>query len=145
MSDGIHGHGTALTVNDGVNTTTIGNIVTITGPDEARDPIDISTMESTSKSREFIPGMLDGGEASFEINYDGTAAGSADALNTLKTASAQTWTITFNDALDASHTDSSWASAGFITGLGFAAPFDDKATQTVTLKFTGVPTYSDVA
>lgn len=144
MSDGIHGHGTALTVNDGTSTTTIGNIISVTGPDEARDPIDISTMESASKSREFIPGMLDAGEASFELNYDGTAAGTADALKTLKTATAQTWTITFNDA-GAGETDSSWASAGFITGLGFASPFDDKATQTVTLKFTGVPTYTDVA
>jgi predicted secreted protein len=145
MSDGYHGHGTVLTCNDGTNTTTVGNITTITGPSQTRDPIDISTMDSTSKHREFIPGMLDAGELTFTCNYDGTAAGTANELDTLKTATAMTWTVTFDDAGPTTETNSSWASAGFVTALGHAVPFDDKITQDVSVKCTGVPTYVDIA
>ena len=144
MSDGLHGHGTVLTVNDGTSTTTVGNIISITGPNQARDPIDISTMDSTSKFREFIPGMLDAGEFTVEINYDGTAAGTANALNIQKTATAHTWTITLDDA-GAGETNSYWACSGFVTALGHAIPFDDKVTQSLTIKCTGVPTYADIA
>jgi predicted secreted protein len=145
MSDGFHGHGAVLTVNDATNTTTVGNIISIGGPSQARDPIDISTVDSASKFREFVPGMLDAGEVTMEINYDGTAAGTADKLNTLKTATAMTWTVTIDDAATTAQTNSSWACAGFVTALGHAIPFDDKVTQSVTIKCTGLPTYLDIA
>jgi len=135
MSDGTHGHGTTLA---GAVAGTIGNIISVSGPDQSKDSIDISTMDSTNKWREFIPGMLDAGEVSFDVNYDGSASGNADALNTALTAAADTWTITFPDT-------STWACSGFITGLGHAIPFDDKITQSVTIKFSGTPTYTDVA
>jgi hypothetical protein len=95
-------------------------------------------MDSTNKWREKIPGMLDAGEATLEINYDGTAGGTADKLNTLLTATAQTITITFNGTAT-----STWVCAGFMTGLGHTEPFEDKVTQTVSLAFTGAPTYTD--
>jgi len=81
--------------------------------------------------------MLDAGEATFELNYDGSASGTANDLNTFLTNTAATWTITFADT-------STWACSGFITALGHAIPFDDKITQSMTLKFTGVPTFLDV-
>ena len=149
MSDGIHGHGTKLgvvaltNVSNATNLThwtTIGNITTITGPGQARDPIDISTMDSTSKFREFIPGMSDAGEITCDLNYDGTAAGSANDLNTLykSTATDLIWRVTLPDT-------SYYQSNGFVTGLGHAIPFDDKVSQSLTLKLSGVPTYTDVA
>jgi len=136
MSDGIHGHGAILSIGG----TAIGNIISISGPNQSRDSIDISTMDSTNKFREFIPGMLDSGEITVEINYDGTAAGSANDLNTMKTNTAQTILITFNG------TATSTAScSGFITAIGHAIPFDDKVTQSVGLKLTGSLTYTDEA
>ncbi len=135
MSDGQHGHGTTLT---GGSTGLIGNVISMSGPSQVRDSLDISTMDSTSKFREFISGMIDAGEVTFDVNYDGAAGGTANDLNTALTAATETWTIAFPDT-------STWACSGFITGLGFADPFDDKITQSVTIKFTGVPTYTDVA
>lgn len=137
MSDSEHGHG--ATLSDG--SITVGNIISISGPNQTRDSVDVSTMDSTSKMREFLPAMLDAGEVTFELNYDGTAAGTANDLNTAKSATAATWTIVFPGG----GTTSSWASAGFITALGHAVPFDDKVTQSVTIKFTGLPTYTDQA
>ena len=43
----------------------------------------------------------------------------------------------------AATTDSWWQSVGFVTGLGFAIPFDDKVTQSLTIKASGVPTFSN--
>jgi len=139
MSDGIHGHGAILSF----DATAVGNIISISGPNPSRDSIDISTMDSTAKFREFIPGMLDAGEVTFELNYDGTAAGTANDLQLLKTNSAQYWHITFPDhTTEASKSDI--YCQGFITALGHAIPFDDKVTQSVTVKLSGVPVFTDV-
>jgi predicted secreted protein len=148
MSDGILGWGASVKIAAAAtnlpttNATAIGNIISIGGPEEARDAIDISTMDSTNKWREFIPGMLDAGELTLEINYDGTALGTANSLATWFTNDSQFFQVTFNDHTQ--ETNKSYIrSGGFLTGLGHAIPFDDKVTQTVTIKLTGQPTYSD--
>ncbi len=140
MSDGTHGHGTTLT---GGTAGLIGNIISMSGPNQTRDSIDISTMDSANKWREFIPGMLDAGEMTFEINYDGVSEQTANDLNTaLADATPETWTIVFAGS---AATYGQWACSGFVTALGFGSPFDDKLTQSVTIKFTGEPTYTDAS
>ncbi len=134
MSDGTHGHGTVLA---GSVVLTVGNIINVdTGM--SRDVIDKSTMDSTSKAREKIAGMLDAGDINLTINYDGSGTGVANALHAaFLTGTAETWTITYPDT-------STHVFSGFISALGAAAPFDDKITQTVTIALTGVPVYTDV-
>ena len=83
MSDGEHGHATKLwatIVTNPSSFTAIGNVISITGPTQTRDAIEISTMDSTSKYREFTPGMLDAGEYTFDVNYDGSDSGDAAFL-----------------------------------------------------------------
>jgi len=136
MSDGQTGYGTTLT---GATAGLIGNITQLTGPSETRDPIDISTMDSADQVREFIAGMKDSGEITFTCNYDGSAAGAANALKTAyDLGTAEIWTIVYPDT-------STEAATGFITALGKATPFDDKITQDVTIKLTAKVTYTDVA
>ncbi len=135
MSDGIHGHGTTFTLGG----TAIGNVMSIGGPEFARDSLDVSTMDSTAKFREFIPGMLDAGEITLEINYDGTAAGTANLLSAQLTTSAQAIILTLPGS------NGTYTATGFITGLGHAIPFDDKVTQSVKIKLTGQATYTDLA
>ena len=88
-------------------------------------------------------GMIDAGEVTFDVNYDGSAAGNANSLNTLATStSVYEVKIVVNDHTTAT-SRSSWKCNGFITTLGHAIPFDDKITQPVSIKFTGAPTYTD--
>ena len=135
-SKGTHGHETTLaggTVGD------VGNIISISGPDMSRDAIDISTMDSTNKAREFIAGLYDAGELTAEINYDGSSGGTANNLHTaFLLGTPEVWTVTFPDT-------STWVTNGFITNLSHAIPVDDKITQSVTIKFTSGPVYTDVA
>lgn len=147
MSDGLHGHGVLLGLGATTysNATAIGNVISISGPDQSRDAIDKSTMDSSAKWRENIPGMLDGGEVSVEVNYDGSASGTAEYLDTQFTATAQGMVIAFSESTaTAGTTRSYWAASGFMTALGHAIPFDDKITQSITFKITGTPTFTDV-
>ena len=148
MSDSLHGHGASVLISSTThptNGTAIGNIITIGGPDLSRDPLDVSTMDSTSKAREFIPGMLDSGEVTMEVNYDGTALGTANLLASYLATNVNTAiVIRFGDNTTATN-ESHWDCLGCITALGQAIPFDDKVTQSVTIKLSGVATYTDLA
>lgn len=146
MSDGIHGHGTTLEISTDTTTnnySTIGNVISISGPNQARDVVDISTMDSTNKWREKIPAMIDAGEATIEVNYDGTAAGSANGLQALLVATTGLVRIRFPDHATVA-SQSSWVCQGVLTGLGWATPFDDKVTQSISVAFTGSATYKDI-
>ena len=149
MSDGDHGHGARLYYGTNATAvssgTAIGNIMSITGPNQTRDTIDTSTMDSTTKWRDFIPGMLDAGELTFECNYNGAAAGDAEVLDTQFTATAYTWYVAFNDGSNTVFTNNSlWYASGVMTALGHGIPFDDKMTQSITIKLTGVPVFKDI-
>ena len=131
---GLHGHGTTLTIGG----TAVGQIVSISGPNMTRDSIDISNMGSADNSdatkkkwREFIPGMLDAGECTADVVYDGTTV--ATFLAAQLTQTAQTITVTFPDS-------GTWAASGFMTSLGHSIPYDDKISQSVGIKFTGAVT-----
>lgn len=134
-STGIHGHGSSLaggTVGD------VGSIISMSIDGMTRDAIDISTMDSDSKFREFISGMADAGEITVEVNYNGADGATANDLSTAyQLGDAEEWTFTLQDT-------SKVVAQGFITSLGIAVPFDDKITQSFTIKLTGVPVYTDV-
>jgi predicted secreted protein len=135
MSDGYHGHGAVLTIGG----TTFGNVIEVRGPDQTRGLIEISTMDSTGKYREYIPGMVDTGELAVDCNYTGTAAHHGKLQGLLTNTATQTITLTMNDHTS---TDSKFSSAGFVVGLGRRVPFDDKITQEVRIKLSGSPTFT---
>ena len=124
---GLHGHGTTLAIGGSA----VGQIISISGPNMTRDSIEITNMGSTNKWREFIPGMLDAGECTADVVYDGTAV--ATFLAAQLTQTAQTITVTFPDT-------GTWAASGFMTSLGHSIPYDDKISQSVGIKFTGAVT-----
>lgn len=143
MAD-LNGYGTILTVTDGTASTTVGKITNITGPNGTRDTIDCSAMDTASNIKTFLPGGWDEGDVSATVNYDGTAAGTANGLWVLRTASAMTWAIKLNDHTTAS-SRSNFALPGFITSLGHAIPNNDKVTQDFTFKISAPATYTDLA
>ena len=136
MSDAIHGHGADFSIGG----TVIGNIIRISGPSYARDPIDISTMDSANKFREFIPGMIDAGEITMDLNFEGASTGGSHTLIDQITAATAEMKIELNDA--GGTQKSTWACNGFITAIGQEIPFEDKVVQSVTVKLTGTPTFT---
>lgn len=66
------GFGAQLQKGDGAspeNFVSIMGMKSITGPQIKRDTIDVTDMQSPSGWREFIGGLTDGGEVSFEANF----------------------------------------------------------------------------
>ncbi len=139
---GRHGHGAAVLVSlDATTFSTLGNVQSISGPNQSKNPIDISTMDSTSKYREKISGMLDAGEITFDMNYEGVT--NAALVETLLGQTA-VWNINISEGTNAA-TSSNFLVNGFITSLGHEIPFDDKISQSITIKCSGVPTFTDIA
>lgn len=133
MSTGILGRGASLTLAG----TAVGSINNISGPDISRGSIDITTMDSSSNVAEFIPGIIDNGEVTIDLQYDGTT--NAKLLKDYVTATAASIVVTIPDGGTLT-TTSTYTGTGFLTKLGHAIPFDGKVTQSATFKLTGALT-----
>jgi hypothetical protein len=116
----------------------ITNIIDVTPPNPSRDMVEVTSNSSANMTREYVSGMVDFGEASFEMNWD--PGSTADLLiNTLQTErTARTWRFTWTQTTPDRRIDF----VGFVTGYERTSPLDDRMTATVTIKVTGAPVYA---
>lgn len=137
MTDAILGHGTEL--KRGANK--IGEVTNISGPGLTRATPEATSMDSTNGWQEFIGGLKDGGEVTFEVIYDPvdtTLAASSGLLSDIDGAgqtAAQAWSLVFPDT-----GNTTWSFNAWLTSVSPAIPVDDKIMLEVTLKVTGQPT-----
>lgn len=114
--------------------TDMGEVFNITPPSSTVDQIDVSHMLSPGRRREFIDGLIDPGECSFEMNY---VAGSASDIvlraildTPIGTSRTRTCRIIYpNDVID----EFSANLQSYEPNL----PTDDKMTATVSWRVTG--------
>ncbi|HEU4986864.1 MAG TPA: phage tail tube protein [Rhizobiaceae bacterium] len=129
------GYGSKLAIGDGAVPevfSDVAEVTSITPPSDSIDVIDATHMQSPNKTREFIEGLIDPGECSFDINF--VPGGAADtAIQALKGTGVHNFRITFAPGDAGSVT---WDFAGILTGYEPDVPVDDKMTATVTIKVT---------
>ncbi len=108
----------------------------ITLPSDATDQVDATHMQSPNRTKEFIPGIVDAGEFSFESNY---VPGSATDV-ALEAAKGKTRIVrvTFPNGRQLIFN-------AFVLNYDKTLPMDDVATATVTFKVSGAPTLTGVA
>lgn len=133
---GIDGFGTELRRGDGEASESfvaIAEVTSISGPGLSRETIDVTSHQSPGQWMEFLGGLKDGGEVSFDINYD------PDQHDTL--------TDDFNDSAPRNYElawpttpETVWDFAAILTGFEPEGPYDDKLSASVTLKVSGQPT-----
>jgi predicted secreted protein len=118
---------------------TVGQITNISGPGISTDAIDVTTHQSTSATREFLAGLVDGGEVTFEMVYDaeaGAAGGAASGLNIVETKaqdrSLNTWEVVANTS-----TDYYRRFSAIVTAFSMDNPVDGAITASATLKISG--------
>ncbi|MCV3209604.1 histidine kinase [Mesorhizobium sp. YC-39] len=101
-----------------------------TPPADSDDNVEATNMQSPNRRREYIPGLTDSGEASFEMNY---VPGSAIDifLRSIK-GKALIGRLTFANGVQIIFNCSR-------QGYETAVPNDDKMTATLTLKVSGEP------
>jgi len=117
-----------------IGTSTIGSLTAINGPAVSVDTIDVSAHDSTNAYREFVAGLIDGGEISVEGNLASATAGNV-FMTAIESRTTQSITVTFP-----SGTAGSWSMAGIVTGFETQSPFDGKLGFSASVKVTGKPT-----
>jgi hypothetical protein len=127
------GYGSIFGIGDAASPevfTALAEVSNITPPSDTVDTIDATHMASPNRTREFIQGLIDPGECSFDLNFiPGNSAD--DAIQAWKAAGGRkNCRITFPNSV-------TWTFAALLTGYEPAVPVDDKMTATVTLKVTG--------
>ena len=110
--------------------TAVAQVTSVTPPNYARDAIETTHMTSLGSFREFIPGLMDAGEATIEINF---IASATDTIIAAMEAGVGNFKITFPNAVD-------WMFTAIVTAYSVTAPLADKMSATITLKVTGEPT-----
>ena len=115
-------------------TTEVLLVTAIAPPGIEVEDIDVSVMQSTDQWREFISGWKVGGEAGVTIQY--TKAETAALF--AQAAIENFFIIEFSDG-------SEWAFKGYINNFGDELDIDGIVSTALTIKITGVPTFTPSA
>ena len=114
--------------------TTVGEVTDISPPASSVDAIDATHMAS-GDFREFVPGLIDPGEVSIEMNLTASSA-SDDLLHAwLEARENRSCRITWPNAV-------TWTFQAFPTSYSSTLPMDDKQTASLTAKVSGSVTRS---
>lgn len=133
MPDADIGYGTLFKVRTSTGPTVytaIGEQTNVTPFGISVDAIDATHGQSPGSWREFIPGLKDGGEASFEIQY--VPGGSAEALLLSLLGTTAVCRTVYPSGAYADY-------SAIITAMEPEAPVDDKMVMSITAKITGAP------
>ena len=118
--------------------TAVAELINLGGPSLSMDTVETTHTSSTNKYREFIAGLLDAGEVTFEVNWlpaDATHKEATGFLADMKARIVRNYQLIWPDA-----GTTTWTIACLITGCEPAAPLEDRMTASITLKVTGDPT-----
>jgi len=111
--------------------TTVAEVDDINGPTDTFDIIEATSHDSPNSRKEFIAGLLDGGELSFDIHFVPTNQTHIDLQSVHDNRQTRNWQLIFPDS-------STFAFAGLIPGFEVQAPADGELlTASVTIKVTG--------
>jgi predicted secreted protein len=144
MSNAISAKGTLLKVSDGASPpvyNTIAEIRSLSGPTFQADVLDATVHNTPSAWRQFISGLLDGGEISMDINFiptDAThEAASTGLLYLFQNRVQRNFQLVFPDT-----GNTTWTIPGIVTGFEMSADPADILSASVTIKVNGAPTFS---
>lgn len=112
----------------------LAEIFNITPPSSSVDQIDVTHMQSPGRRREFIAGLIDPGETSFEMNFIPGSESDEILFDILATpagqSSSRTCRVIFPNGVH-------WEFTGVLMTYEPAVPTDDKMTATVTFRVSG--------
>ncbi len=137
---GLAGFGTMFQVGDGASPetfTTVADVSDISGPSISLNAIDVTTHDSTDGWAEFVGGVIDAGEVSFDINFDPAETTHQNLRTLLTNRAVNNFRIVFPTS-----PVTTWQFAGLVTSYEVNAPVDDKLSASITIKITGKPQFT---
>ena len=111
----------------------VGQVVSINGPSGSAGKIDVSNLGSTAK--EFLMGLPDEGDISFDVIYDPSDTGQSLMFTDRGARTKKQIKIELNDTAN-----TYLAAKGFCTGYSVAGAVDDAVKATLTVAITGALT-----
>lgn len=113
--------------------TKLGEILGVTPPNPQTHEVEATHMASPNRRREYISGLIEDGEGSFEMNY--VPGSTTDAL----IRGAQASGLSKNYKIVLPDGAGTWEITGtcIVKGYERKVPIDDRMTATLTVRFTG--------
>lgn len=136
MTDATIGWGAEFHLHNGTSLIELGEITAIGLPSPEVSDVEATHFKSPGKYREYIAGLIEAGEGTFEMNY--VPGSTTDAL--IRTArdarTARAYMIVIPDGAG------TWEIAGSCIVKKYEpnVPIDDRMTATLTVRFTGPAT-----
>lgn len=145
VSPAVSAYGTFIKRGNGASPeafTTIAEVLSINGPSMEMETIDVTTHSTGEPWRQFVGGLLNAGEVSFDINFvptDSTHNATDGLLNDMTERVQRNFQILFPDA-DLEDDRTTWEFTALVTSFQCTEAIDDVIKASVTLKLTGKPT-----
>ena len=136
-SEAMLGYGSVFEVaneNSPNDFTAMAEVTNITPPHADVDQVDVTHMQSPNRYREFIDGLIDAGECSFDINF---VPGNATDDRLFELLGLPTGVTNARNCRISFPNGTTWSFLGTLTGYEPDVPTDDKMTATVTFKVSG--------
>ena len=117
--------------------TQLGEITRIMMPNSQVAEVEATHFGSPNRRREYIAGLIDDGEGTFEMNYDPNSATDVICRAALADGVARAYKIVIPDGVSAT-----WEVTGtcIVKGYERNVPIDDRMTAALTIRFTGAAT-----
>lgn len=132
-SSAVLGYNVDFSIYNGSTYTQVAEVTDITWPGYVRDAVEVTYMDSADQFREYIGGLMDGGEVTIEMNWVPAAT---DPLITALTASTiGQFKITYNAGVNI-------VFKAIVTAYQPQSPLGEKLSASATFKVTGKPTWS---
>jgi hypothetical protein len=127
------GYNTDFAIYNGSTYTDVAEVTSITWPGYQRDAVEATHLNSDDQFREYVPGLMDAGEVTLELNF---VPSSSDVIIAALTASTLgQFKITAPGGVNV-------VFKGIVTSYQAQSPLDDRMTASVTIKVTAKPTWA---
>ena len=137
---GLDAFGASLAMSDMASSPTFtdsANVMDIKGPGMSTAEIDVTAHDSADGFKEYLGGLSDGGQVTFDLSWDPSEATHAAMLAVFYAKSTVDWMLTLSDT-------SLFDFSGFISGWDPSNPVEGKITASVTIRTSGKPAFTAV-
>lgn len=142
MSEALIGYGTEVWLKNASNVLTqLDECIAISLPNSQVDDVDATHMLSPSRRREYIAGLIDDGEGTFEFNLVPGSATDLLIQQALDSGDARGYEVIIPDGAFGQK----FAGSCIVKGYERNVPIDDRMTATMTVRFTGAVTITTLA
>lgn len=117
--------------------TEIARVESISGGGFTQDFDEITAHDSEGRARQYMATLISPGEISFDILYDPTDTVHAALLTALLDGTEDSYQVVFPTA-----TPVTWTLNAFVASFTVDAPVDAALRASISLRTTGIPTFS---